>query len=77
MSTSMQLQIAQQLFSRTNADGAQFVFATLAGGGCAILRDRVVVEVFSKDSESVQRAVAMYQKLTGEPAEHPLERDRN
>ena len=77
MSTSMQLQIAQRLFSRTSADGSQFVFATLADGGCAILRDRAVVEVFSKESDSVQRAVALYQKLTGHPIEHHLDRDRN
>ena len=45
-------------------DGVQLVFATLADGGCAILRDDEIVEVFPKDAESVNRAVTLFQHLT-------------
>jgi len=77
MSTSAQLQIAQQLFTRVGEDGSKLVFATLTEGGCAILRDHVIVEVFAKDVESVQRAVAMFQKLTGGDRHHDSIRGAN
>jgi hypothetical protein len=70
----MQLRIAQQLFCHTAPDGAQFVFATLADGGCAIIRDEEVVEVFAKDADSVHRAVSQFQHLTDFRA-HAGERD--
>ena len=49
--------IRQRLFSAKAPDGSSLCLAFLLDGGCAILRDEQVIEVFDDSERAIDRAL--------------------